>query len=416
MSDVPDQSRETIVRGEGVTQSERYLGKLCRRSFLSLWSYPGVYRDQGKRTNNADGKELCDLLVVFENHIILFSDKRCEFGHSGNLGVDWSRWFKRAVQEAAKQIWGAERWIRGFPGRIFLDRSCTFPFPISFPPLNQAVFHRIVVAHGASDRCRQELGGRGSLMLNSRLAGDEHLIRPFTIGQIDVNRGFVHVFDDTTLDIMLGTLDTISDFTHYLSEKEKTLQGNTYIVAAGEEDLLAAYYQGLNKSGEHDFGVFANRDMVVLAEGLWDEFVASPERKSQIENDAVSYVWDELIEKFSFHTMTGTEYFKSGRPLKEQEKSFRFLAREPRTRRRGLINSLSELLERSANSASAWDARLVISARKQDPLYVFLAAKRKPGVSDDDYRNYRVRLLSDYCHVAKHKHPEALDALHGVSK
>ena len=62
-----------ISRADGITDSERYLKKLCERTFLSLWSYPNVYRDQGGAAKG-DGKEVCDLLVVFENHIIMFSD------------------------------------------------------------------------------------------------------------------------------------------------------------------------------------------------------------------------------------------------------------------------------------------------------------------------------------------------------
>ena len=67
----PHSPSGAIVRSEGVTASERYLGKLCRRSFLSLWSYPGVLRDQGRSNGKGDGKEVSDLLVVFENHILL---------------------------------------------------------------------------------------------------------------------------------------------------------------------------------------------------------------------------------------------------------------------------------------------------------------------------------------------------------
>ena len=37
-----------ISRADGITKSERYLGTLCDRTFLSLWSYPGVYWDQGR--------------------------------------------------------------------------------------------------------------------------------------------------------------------------------------------------------------------------------------------------------------------------------------------------------------------------------------------------------------------------------
>ena len=95
---------------DGVTASERYLARLCRRSFLRLWSWPNLYRDQraGPKT---EGKELCDLLVVFGRHVFIFSDKDCQFPVSDNLQTDWSRWYRRAVFGGAKQVWGAERWI-----------------------------------------------------------------------------------------------------------------------------------------------------------------------------------------------------------------------------------------------------------------------------------------------------------------
>lgn len=111
-----------IKRANGVTESERYLKLLCDHTFLSLWSYPEVYKDQvsGKGT---EGKEVCDLLVVFENHIIIFSDKDCQFPNSGKLELDWNRWFKRAIQKSADQVWGAERWIKQHQNRLFLDRA-----------------------------------------------------------------------------------------------------------------------------------------------------------------------------------------------------------------------------------------------------------------------------------------------------
>src|SRR2546421_10292352 len=92
-----------VEKADGVTPAERYLGKLCERTFLSLWSYPGVFRDQGKPSANADGKEVCDLLVVFGRDILIFSDKHCEFKDSGRPSVDWQRWFKKAVERSADQ-------------------------------------------------------------------------------------------------------------------------------------------------------------------------------------------------------------------------------------------------------------------------------------------------------------------------
>ena len=84
----------------GVTSSERYLKILCDLSFLSLWSYSNVY---GKIA-----KELCDLLVVVGDEIIIFSDKTCQFPESDDIILDWSRWFRRAIENSAKQVWGSK--------------------------------------------------------------------------------------------------------------------------------------------------------------------------------------------------------------------------------------------------------------------------------------------------------------------
>src|SRR5262245_30585272 len=149
--------RRPIDRSDGINSSERYLKSLCDHSFLSLWSYSSVYR--------APGQELCDLLVVFEDHIIVFSDKDCDFPNTGKLQLDWNRWFKKAVEKSAQQLWGAERWIRQYPDRIFLNPQATKPFPLSLPNPQNATIHRVLVAHGASKRCKQALGGSGSLMI-----------------------------------------------------------------------------------------------------------------------------------------------------------------------------------------------------------------------------------------------------------
>src|SRR5712692_9537381 len=169
-----------IQRADGVTPAERKLKLLCDRSFLSLWSYSGIYRNQGDTIHGGDGKEVCDLVVVFQEHIIIFSDKDCAFPNTGDINTDWARWFKRAVLKAAEQIWGAERWIRSHPDRLFLDRKCTQPFPIGLPNPDNARFHRIVVAHDKTWRCRQEIGGSGSLNIMPSIVGAAHYAEQVT--------------------------------------------------------------------------------------------------------------------------------------------------------------------------------------------------------------------------------------------
>ena len=173
--------------------------------------------EQGK----GDEKEVADLLVVFENHVIVFSDKHIHFENTDDIEVGWGRWFRKAVLKSAQQTWGAERWIRQFPTRLFLDRQCAIPFPIVLPDPATAIFHRIVVAHDASRVCRERMGGSGSLMLESHIVGDANVARPFVIGRIDPAKEYVHVFDDTSLDLVMEYLDTVSDFVSYLTKKEQ---------------------------------------------------------------------------------------------------------------------------------------------------------------------------------------------------
>jgi hypothetical protein len=404
----------SIKRADGVTESECYLKHLCDRTFLSLWSYPGIYRDQDL-SKKTEGKEVCDLLVVFENHIIIFSDKDCQFPNSDRLEIDWNRWFKKTVQKSADQVWGAERWIGQHRNRLFLDRSCTSPFPIDIPDLSTAKFHLIVVAHGNSIRCQQELQGSGSLMINSSIKGavnhymGENGGIPFCIGDIDPNRTFVHVLDDTSLDIVLNTLDTISDFVSYLDKKEKLLRSDTTVFAAGEEDLLAYYLLHMNENDEHDFVIPSNENEQInylfFDEGYWEEFTESPERKAQILADRISYAWDMLIEEFSDHVMEGTEYFTTDAGIQGTEPLLRFLARESRFRRRNLVAGLIGIIQSAPRNMRA--TRYLCASSHKEPYYVFLTLPECDSMAYDEYREKRRFLLEACCSSVKLKYPDA---------
>ncbi len=406
-----------ITRGDGITTAERHLKRLCDHSFLSLWSYPGVYRDQGRAGGRGDGKELCDLLVVFEGHILIFSDKDCAFPDTGDRDLDWSRWYRRAVESSAKQVWGAERWIKEHPDRIFLDRSCTQPFPIDLPDPAMAKFHRIVVAHDASQRCRRELGGSGSLMIAPDIIGDKHYLcreeggMPFALGQIDLAKGFVHVFDDTSLLIVMSTLDTISDFVSYLSKKEMLILDGRLGFATGEDDLLAYYLRNLNNEGEHDFVIPPEIDSIFVDEGLWEEFDRHPQRHAQIKADEISYAWDLLIEAFSVHIFAGTQHFTTHPDIRDNENILRFLAREPRTRRRMLARRLHELIYETTKRAASRAVRVVCPSRPGDPHYVFLLLSKPENRPDEEYREVRRNLLGAYCSTTKLRFPDAQDII-----
>lgn len=128
-----------LSNAEGVNESERLLMRLCRKSFLSLWAHANLHTAQDMRGGKGSAKEFADVLVVFGNDVIIFSDKHIGFQTDRELGTAWPRWFKRAVIESAKQLHGAMNWLKRFPDRVFLDAACSRPLTKQFLDWNPLV-------------------------------------------------------------------------------------------------------------------------------------------------------------------------------------------------------------------------------------------------------------------------------------
>ncbi len=407
-----------IHRSTGITVAERYLKQLCEKTFLSLWSYPGLYRNQGQHGGKGEGKEVCDLLVVFGNDVLIFSDKDCDYPATGEPKVDWCRWFRKAILKSAEQIWGAERWIKQHPDDLFLDRACTQPFPIQLPDPSTARFHRIVVAHKVAERCRQEMGGSGSLTIDSRIRGKEHDhdsqadIRPFCIGHIDPSKGFVHVLDDVTLDLVLRTLDTITDFVSYLNRKEKLIcESDRPIIVAGEENLLPLYLMEVAAEGQLQFMIppppsFGGH---IFAADIWPNFQRSAQWQTYSNTMRISYAWDDLIETFNEFLLQGKSYLPESLDINYHERILRFLASEPRRRRLFLARVLVEFLGQTPKRVRA--TRVIRSVKEGYPTYLFFLYPYTSNRSYDEYRAERKRLLGDYCVVEKHQYPKNVDII-----
>ena len=408
----PNRARDRIPihKAEGITPSEKYLNGLCESTFLSLWSYPGIFRDQ-KTKGAGGGKELCDMLIVFDEHVLIFSDKHCSFPSSGNLKLDWERWYNRAINKSAGQAWGAERWLKTYPQRVYLDQACTKPFPLDIPSQECAKYHLIIVAHGSEDRCKAEFGGSGSLMIVSSVGHcgntDELSSTPFTVGDLDKARTFIHILTESTLDVLLQTLDTISDFVWYLEKKEKFFRTMTSVNVPGEEELLAYYLKHINSEGVHDFVIKGNFDFFVLEEGFWKDFCKSPQRLEQLKQNEISYVWDSLIERFSYHALNATQYFTNYLELSGTEKGLRFMAREPRTRRRLIMKGIIDMYTNTPDGTKRIKCLQPLSPG--EPFYVFLCLPQPNYATYEEYRKVRGSLLEACLMVVKHKFPEALD-------
>ncbi|MFZ2167273.1 MAG: SEC-C domain-containing protein [Minisyncoccia bacterium] len=410
LDDLP-KSGDPVIKAESITAAESFLRGLCENTFLSLWSYPGVYRDQGKR-GAGDGKELCDLLVVFGDHVLIFSDKYCKFPTGKDESVAWKRWFKRAIEDSARQAWGAERWIKEHPERIFLDRNCKNHLPLDLPLPEKAIFHLVVVAHGVSSQIEKVLDDTGSLMIKSGLKGIAAHVEPFTIGDLDPSKTFVHVLDDYSLLTLMKARDTVTDFIEYLQKKESLIRHRPYdFFSVGEEELLGVYLTHMNENGEHDFVFPVKEDVpapnaIFLGPGPWEKFMGSDERKRQVESNRVSYLWDGLIEKIGYHALTGTQYHSAPDGIKGTEKVARFMASEPRYQRRTLSMSWMNMFENTAPDQRR--LRVHLAKEPDEATYIFLLfpSQETTGMSEKSYREVRSGFLHAICMVARKTYPQ----------
>ncbi len=404
-----------INRGTGSTESERYLATLADRTFLNLWSYPNPYNDRGAGPNK-DGKELCDLLIVCGDDVIVFSDKAIRWPDGNDPNLAWSRWYKRAVEHSVKQLCGAERWIQQYPNRIFVDPRCSTPLVAALPPPDRIKVHLIAVALGSHAACSAYYGDHdGSLMVSSDIVGSAHVdpksptYKPFCIGDVAPEGTFVHVFDETALNLAMREMDTVADFVSYLSDRAEAIRQQKVVMAASEAEMLAYYLLHQRDDGTHLFPQPISPDGAVISislpPGSYFEYKSSPAAKSKSAADRISYKWDRLITNFSNHILAGTSVPVRGEvPVPaDGERALRLMALENRTTRRALAEAFVGALQSSERHGQDRFARVILPQRgAADPesAYVFLVMAYRPtllgGITYEQYRHVRSAHLEAY--------------------
>jgi len=326
-----------------MNRAEDFVADRCCRSFLSLWSYPNPIAKKKKKK-----RELCDCLVVCDPDVIILSVKEVAVTDSGDVRTDWDRWRRRAIAASAKQIYGAERALKARSHVTTKDGRKGLPLPA--PEVRRV--HRLAIALGSEGKVPLEYG--------------------------DFGKGFVHVLDERSFAIILGELDTITDFVDYLMAKEAFLTPNVNLrlEGGGEEDLLALF---LDQGRAFPTG----KDMVWLGPDVWTTFSSGEAYQRKQKADTQSYFWDRIIEEFCEGHRANT--LLGNKDLANWDQAIRTMARENRFARRCLAKEFLGFLE--ANKKGQVRAR-----RSQSPtgmVYVFLAC---PLETPRDFRRNELGL------------------------
>lgn len=400
---------EKTKRSAGLNQSEQYLASLADKTFLNLWSYPNLWK--------SPGQELCDLLVVCGEYVVIFSDKHTSFTPAA-LTISWPRWCNKALKKSKNQVTEAARWIKKHPDRIFLDAACTKQFHLELPPEASRKVILITVANGAAESCRQHFkSGSGSLMIRPDLKGFEHHLNgeflPFVIGDINPHGEYVHVLDEVSLKIVMEELDTVSDFAMYFIKKANFIRSGRLFAATGEEDLLAYYLEHVNSNGEHDFLPPNNTrwrdETLFIDESFYTGMVSHPNYIARKQAEKSSYIWDALIKSFTDNILAGTMVpqdqilpieGQSAYTVADHEMTVRYLNMMPRSRRRVYGQALIDALERGAQNDRFFRAALPGPSEqdKETAFYFLIMAhpKSELKISYDQYRKVRANMLYIY--------------------
>jgi hypothetical protein len=316
--------------------AENILHYLAKKTFLADWCYLNP-----KLPNK---KELCDLLVIYDEIAIILQIKDLKLNNQGEYD-------QSEVEKNLRQLSGARR-------QLFDLKT---PIELENPFRGKEIFNPKIIKE---------------IYLISVLFGKGEEMSSFVE---EIKNHKVHVFNNEFCQIVLNELDTISDFVKYLREKEILINKNKSLLIVGGEKELLAFYLINNRS----FNRFDNADHITIEGGSWEHLQNRPEYQAKKKEDKISYLWDGIISRA--HESSSKEY----------EMVARELARPNRVQRRLLSKVfLDARLKAHKDNTHNIFRRIVVS---DDATYCFLLQ------DDPEPRQRRKEHLGTICFIARGK-------------
>lgn len=270
---------------------EEFVNEIAYNSFFDYWCYPSPKDEYG------DKKEICDLLILFGDNLIIISVKNYEFKDF------YSRYFRRTIDKAVKQIYGAERKLLNKERDIFIKHPKR---EIErFPKEKVANIHRVIINLGEG-------------------------VRFYPFNKATKDDKFITILDKEAFQTIVRELDTIPDFIEYLRKREELFADKTVIilprdendfpvdtakqffeyaeqnfnpnekqnilVSGTEHDILASYLMNERSFPEYIQSQEYNL-MFVQLDGNWTDYNQRNQVKAKRDLDKNSYFLDELVKR-----------------------------------------------------------------------------------------------------------------------
>jgi len=323
------------IKGKKAEEAVQYLAE---KTFLTDWCYTNP--------KLPDGKEMCDLLIVFDEIVIIWQVK--------DLKIDkYGKCKQGEVKKNLKQLYGAHR-------QLFELKT---PTELKNPRRGKELFNPAKI--------------KEVYLISAFMGkGKDH----FAFVE-EIKNHIVHVFTREFIEIILNELDTIGDFVDYLRTKEALVKTDKKLTLVGGEQELLAFYLMNNRS----FDRFKDATMILIDEGWWKHLQNRPEYRAKKEADKISYCWDGIINRAH----------EAGLP--EYEQVARELARPNRFERRYLSKVYFDAFLIS-HKDKKYDMFRRISPGK-DTTYCFLF------MDDPEPREQRKAMLFAICYIARSKFP-----------
>lgn len=389
------------TRSTGLTRTEEIVAALCQNSFLRLWSYPNVYKD--------DAHEFCDVIAIFNNVVFIFfvREKKLEdIRNAPDPSIPWKRWRRGTIDRQIATAHGAERYLRS--GRpIYLNAKKTKLLPVQLDRNNMRVY-KIIVAHGAGEACKlfSDRNKTGSLAISYGASpGYTNSDFPFVIS-LDKNN-HVNVLDDDSLHTIMRELDTAQDLADFFEAKANAISRLDLLAYCGEEDLLANYWMHVDKNTKRHFIGPKRRKInaLMIGEGEWIDVLTRPEYVLTRKENKISYIWDEIINRTCDNWLNGR--LLGDADLLTRPNAIFEMAKEPRFMRRIIVNNMREAISNFPIPKGILRHMRYFSSYYENRGYVFLQfwIPEEMRGGEENYRAKRGEILKIACGAAKNKFP-----------